>query len=332
MYMYIYLTDSLSTAQELDGYRNELWRQEKLLNDAIHNMESALNVDAMLQQSTHPSLPDGTHSLHRQQSLPNHTSNQTSSAYTYLRDLPLLIRTPMKVKIEDFKLYRPDYERIIPTDLMPAGTMKVKLYCGHGLKSSRTSLRDLYCVFQLDNVKQAKTMIRTGAINFDWDETFDMKVEEATGNLVCMIYHWDPNIRHRLCFTGTIRLANILDKAAFGPQNQKCALKLEPRGILYLEISYCRSEGKGENNSTLFGRSLREVLSRDGPGVTLPTIVSKCVNEVYNRGMRVVGIYRLCGTAKKKQQLRQEFERHPLLVDLSPSNVPEIHAITGKVT
>ncbi|XP_067931605.1 rho GTPase-activating protein 100F-like, partial [Watersipora subatra] len=317
---------------ELDGYKGELFRQEQLLNDAIHNMESAYNVDAMLQQSTLPLLPPYT-SEPQSSGISSGGHSSAISAYSYLRDLPLLIRTPMKLKTEDFVLYRPEYDRTTNTEGMQEGSMKLKIFCGHGLKSSRTSLRDLYCTIQLDNVKQAKTVIRTGAINFDWDETFDMVVTNGVVSLVCMIYHWDPNIRHRLCFTGTVRLTNILNRSAEGPQSHKCALKLEPRGILYIEVSYCKAQPDNSSKSYLFGRSLKEVLARGAATETsIPMLVSRCVSEVENRGMDVTGIYRLCGSAKKKQQLRQEFERHPYLIDLSPVNVPEIHAITGKLS
>ena len=328
----------LTGGDEFDGYRNELWRQEKLLNDAIYNMESALNVDAMLQQSTHSSTSLASTASQKcapaTASLPGNSSSSARSAYSYLRDLPLLIRTPMKLSTEDFKLHRSDHEKAAASELMPEGSMKLKIYCGHGLKTSRTTLRDLYCTIQLDNVKQAKTMIRTGAINFDWDETFDMMVVDGVSNLVCMIYDWDSRARHRLCFTGTVRLASVLDKFASGPQSCKCALKLEPRGIIYLEISYCRTEVQPVqsdcNTSFLFGRPLKEILAtHQATETSVPLIVSKCIGEVESRGIGVTGIYRLCGAAKKKQQLRQEFEKHPHLVDVSPANVPEIHAITG---
>lgn len=297
-------------------------------------MESALNVDAMLSQTS--SANNQAYTLPRAATLTQAFINDgglnqdVTTSYSYLRDLPLLMKTPMKIRIEDFELYRPEHERASANDILSEGTMKVKIYCGHGLKSTRTTLRDLYCVIQLDQVKIAKTMIRTGAINFDWDETFDMKVEDGTSNLICLIYHWDPHLRHRLCFTGTINLCNIFRRDVKETQNKRCALKLDPRGILYIEISYCPTLTEKESSNRLFGRSLKDTLIAEVTGTNVPLIVSKCVSEVNKRGLSVVGIYRLCGAAKKKQQLRYEFERHPHLVDLSPSNVPEIHAITGR--
>lgn len=303
-----------------------------MLNNAIYNMESALNVDTMLQQTTESlaaTLPRCPSSKPSGQS--DTAGEDITAKYLYLRDLPLLVKAPMKIRIDDFAIYKPEYNNNPSNDVLRSGSMKVKIYCGHGLKSSRTSLRDLYCVLQLDHVKMSKTMIRTGAMNFDWDETFDMAVEDGTGNLVCMIYHWDPHMRHRLCFTGTIRLCDMLNSRVSSPQNCKCALKLEPRGVVYLEVSYCASPTSGVVHlGTLFGRHLADVVVDEASGTNIPLLVTKCVSEINSRGLGVVGIYRLCGASRKKHQLRQEFEQHPHLVDLSPLNVPEIHAITGE--
>lgn len=66
-----------------------------------------------------------------------------------------------------------------------------------------------------------------------------------------------------------------------------------------------------------------------GGGGGVPIIVQKCVEEVERRGMDIVGLYRLCGSATKKRILREAFERNPRLVDLSPDSVPDINVITG---
>lgn len=66
-----------------------------------------------------------------------------------------------------------------------------------------------------------------------------------------------------------------------------------------------------------------------GGGGGVPIVVQKCVEEVERRGMDIVGLYRLCGSATKKRILREAFERNPRLVDLSPDSVPDINVITG---
>lgn len=315
--------DAVLAAEELSGYKTELWRQEKLLNNAIYNMESALNVDMMLQQQTagHVTASDSNTTV-------NH---QLASTYAHLRDLPLLMRSPMEIQVDEFDLYRSDFEKAPSHETLVEGAVNVKVYCGHGLKSSSLSLRKLYCVLQLDAMKMAKTSVSTGAINFDWDEGFDMSVGEGATNLVCMIYHFSPSTRHRLCFTGSIRLSKIFSSDLDHQQRRKCALRLEPRGILYLEITFSPHRHDDQSSTGgLFGRSIKDTLAIENSSTNVPIIVTKCVNEVNRRGLSVASIYRRCGDTRMRRGLRQAFERHAHLVDLSPASVPDIHDVTGQ--
>ncbi|XP_014474489.1 PREDICTED: rho GTPase-activating protein 100F-like, partial [Dinoponera quadriceps] len=61
----------------------------------------------------------------------------------------------------------------------------------------------------------------------------------------------------------------------------------------------------------------------------VPIIVWRCVEEVERRGLDIIGLYRLCGSATKKRILREAFERNARSVNLSPDNVPDINVITG---
>lgn len=63
---------------------------------------------------------------------------------------------------------------------------------------------------------------------------------------------------------------------------------------------------------------------------SVPVIVRRCIEEVERRGLDIIGLYRLCGSASKKRILREAFERNPRTVDLSPDNVPDINVITGQ--
>lgn len=63
---------------------------------------------------------------------------------------------------------------------------------------------------------------------------------------------------------------------------------------------------------------------------SVPVIIRRCIEEVERRGLDIIGLYRLCGSASKKRILREAFERNPRTVDLSPDNVPDINVITGK--
>lgn len=245
-----------------------------------------------------------------------------------IRDLQLA-RKPLQIKIEEFRSYKPETDlRKSPSgDKGVDGLLSVHIYCGHGLKSSRTMLRDLYCVIEVDSVNKARTMIRTGAINFDWDEEFDVDLENAR-ELSFLVYSWDPNTRHRLCFSGTITLLSFLQ---YG-NTQKTALKLEPKGVLYLEFNYKEpaislQRTPSMRKNALFGVDLETVIKRDKSNV--PILVRRCIEEVERRGLDHVGIYRLCGSAKRKAQLKEEFMKDAKNVDLSPDNVSDINVITG---
>lgn len=64
-------------------------------------------------------------------------------------------------------------------------------------------------------------------------------------------------------------------------------------------------------------------------GQQIPIIVKRCVEEIERRGLDIIGLYRLCGSATKKRILREAFERNSRSVDLTPDNVPDINVITG---
>ena len=247
-----------------------------------------------------------------------------------IRDLQLA-RKPLQIKIEEFRSYKPESDlRKSPSgERAVDGLLSIHIYCGHGLKSSRTMLRDLYCVIEVDAVNKARTMIRTGAINFDWDEEFDVDLETAR-ELSFLVYSWDPNTRHRLCFSGTITLQSFLQ---YG-NTQKIALKLEPKGVLYLEFNYKEpaislQRTPSMRKNALFGVDLETVIKREKSGYNVPILLRRCVEEVERRGLDHVGIYRLCGSAKRKAQLKEEFQRDAKNVDLSPDNVSDINVITG---
>ncbi|RZC40854.1 rho GTPase-activating protein 100F, partial [Asbolus verrucosus] len=215
--------------------------------------------------------------------------------------------------------------------------------------SGSTGLRDLYCVLECDRVHKARTVVRTGDLVFDWDESFELDLVNNR-ELDLLIYSWDPQYRHKLCYKGSVYLPTLLKS---GPIHQ-LALKIEPRGTLYLRLRHTDSQTlyRRKASSTLslsrttplFGVDLETVVTRESktggvPGGVatglvsssqqIPIIIKRCVEEVERRGLDIIGLYRLCGSATKKRILREAFERNSRSVDLSPDNVPDINVITG---
>ncbi|XP_022901383.2 rho GTPase-activating protein 100F isoform X2 [Onthophagus taurus] len=251
-----------------------------------------------------------------------------------------------------------------------SGMLWVHLLAGRGLRASTgtstattpvtpsggaptipgsTGLRDLYCVLECDRVHKARTVVRTGDLIFDWDESFELDLVNNR-ELDLLIYSWDPQYRHKLCYKGSVHLPSLLKS---GPLHQ-LALKIEPRGTLYLRLRHTDSQSlykrRGLSNLTLsrttplFGVDLESVVSRENKtggvpggvptglvsaGQQIPIIVRRCVEEVERRGLDIIGLYRLCGSATKKRILREAFERNSRSVDLTPDNVPDINVITG---
>ncbi|XP_076235895.1 rho GTPase activating protein at 100F isoform X2 [Calliopsis andreniformis] len=249
-----------------------------------------------------------------------------------------------------------------------SGLLWVHLLAGRGLRSTTSSsaattpstpsgqpnlascgLRDLYCVLECDRVHKARTVVRTGDLMFDWDETFEL---DLVGNrqLDLLVYSWDPQYRHKLCYKGSVHLATLLKES---PVHQ-LAVKVEPRGTIYLRLRYTDAQQTFRRRglpvislatrvAPLFGVDL-DTVSRESktggvPGgvstalamgvPNVPIIVWRCVEEVERRGLDIIGLYRLCGSATKKRILREAFERNARSVNLSPDNVPDINVITG---
>lgn len=246
------------------------------------------------------------------------------------RDLQLAKR-PLQIAYGYFDCYRVDLKKRneFSHSVGFDGLLCVHVLSGQGLKCARMTLRDLYCVISVDSLNKARTMIRTGAVNFDWDEAFDIDIENAK-DVSFLIYNWDPNYKHRLCFHGSIFLPGFIE-----PNRKKhVALKMEPKGLLYLTLLFKEPKEvlqrlpstKGDG---VFGVDLGTVIKRENTDVNIPLLVVKCVEEVERRGMDVVGIYRLCGSSRRKAQLREVFEKNSATVDLSTENVSDIHVITG---
>ncbi|KAL0276802.1 UNVERIFIED_CONTAM: hypothetical protein PYX00_004294 [Menopon gallinae] len=245
------------------------------------------------------------------------------------------------------------------------GLLWVHLLAGRGLRASSatsqsiggstTGLRDLYCVLECDRVHKARTVVRTGDIVFDWDETFEL---DLIGNreLDLLIYSWDPQYRHKLCYKGSVHLVSLLKQSSV----HQLALKIEPRGTLYLRLRYtdpqttfqrkpcqqhilARPGTKPIHSGGLFGGTLESVVNRENISIlpsgisassfplsqNVPLIIKRCVEEIERRGLDIIGLYRLCGSATKKRILREGFERNARTVDLTPDNVPDINVITG---
>lgn len=81
--------------------------------------------------------------------------------------------------------------------------------------------------------------------------------------------------------------------------------------------------------SAYFGIDLVALVERENTGFEVPVLVKRLIEEIERRGVDGNGIYVLCGSAIKKQELKNEAEKDPMMVDLAPAAVPDINVLTG---
>uniref|UniRef100_A0A667ZD61 Rho GTPase-activating protein SYDE1 n=1 Tax=Myripristis murdjan TaxID=586833 RepID=A0A667ZD61_9TELE len=116
-----------------------------------------------------------------------------------------------------------------------------------------------------------------------------------------------------------------------GCRSQQLCVKLEPRGLLYVKLSL-REQWNTSDTSvppSVFGVELHHLVEKEGSASPIPLLIQKTVVEIERRGLKVVGLYRLCGSAAVKKELRDWFERNSLAVSLSEDLYPDINVITG---
>uniref|UniRef100_A0A2I3HZB8 Rho GTPase-activating protein SYDE1 n=1 Tax=Nomascus leucogenys TaxID=61853 RepID=A0A2I3HZB8_NOMLE len=115
-----------------------------------------------------------------------------------------------------------------------------------------------------------------------------------------------------------------------GCQAQQLAVRLEPQGLLYAKLTLSeQQEAPATAEPRVFGLPLPLLVERERPPGQVPLIIQKCVGQIERRGLRVVGLYRLCGSAAVKKELRDAFERDSAAVCLSEDLYPDINVITG---
>uniref|UniRef100_A0A336MBG0 CSON014720 protein n=1 Tax=Culicoides sonorensis TaxID=179676 RepID=A0A336MBG0_CULSO len=268
-----------------------------------------------------------------------------SPAPTPSTTLPRQQQRQIDINPAEFSKYKLD--RPVADGVGISGMLWIHLLAGRGLRAfqegtqptpAQPQIRDLYCVLECDRVHKARTVVRSGDLQFDWDESFELDLV-SNKQLDVLVYSWDPQHRHKLCYRGAISLTTILKQAPI----HQLALKVEPRGTIYLRIRHTdtvqlyKRRGLPTLRSSappaLFGVDLETVVTREAkgaPGVApVPIILRRCVEEIERRGLDIIGLYRLCGSATKKRLLREAFERNSRAVELSPEHVPDINVITG---
>ncbi|KAM8875177.1 rho GTPase-activating protein SYDE2 [Spinachia spinachia] len=214
-----------------------------------------------------------------------------------------------------------------------SGLMSLHFYGAEDLKPPRVDSRDVYCAIQVDSVNKARTALLTCRTAFlDMDHTFNIELENAQ-HLKLVVFSWEPMPRrNRVCCHGTVVLPALFRVT----RCHQLAVKLEPRGMIYVKLGLMEQwqnsldGGPGaDREPRVFGVEAWRVVERENTGLMVPLLISKCINEIEKRGCQVVGLYRLCGSAAVKKELREAFERDSCAVELCENTYPDVNVITG---
>ncbi|KAF5909082.1 rho GTPase-activating protein SYDE1-like, partial [Clarias magur] len=222
-----------------------------------------------------------------------------------------------------------------------SGLLTVHLLGVSELVRSRTA-KDVFCAIQVDGVTRARTALLTcHETSLSLNHTFNLELERARMlKLIVLTPSTNPldestgpagQSRNRVCCLGTVAIPPLF-KAS---RTQQLCVKLEPRGLLYVKLTLLEQwEAPMPRLSELpppsvFGVELRRLVEKEVCDPKVPLIIQKCVAEIEKRGLKVVGLYRLCGSAAVKKELRDAFEKDSAGVTLDEELYPDINVITG---
>ncbi|XP_073213296.1 rho GTPase-activating protein SYDE2 isoform X2 [Lepidochelys kempii] len=213
-----------------------------------------------------------------------------------------------------------------------SGLMSIHFYGAEDLKPPRMDSKDVFCAIQVDSVNKARTALLTCRTTFlDMDHTFNIEIENAQ-HLKLVVFSWEPTPRkNRVCCHGTVVLPTLFRVT----KAHQLAVKLEPRGLIYVKLTLIEQWENSLNGlvadrePVIFGVDARKVVEKENVGLMVPLLMQKCIVEIEKRGCQVVGLYRLCGSAAVKKELREAFERDSKAVTLCENQYPDINVITG---
>ncbi|XP_048870624.1 rho GTPase-activating protein SYDE1 isoform X2 [Brienomyrus brachyistius] len=204
--------------------------------------------------------------------------------------------------------------------------------------------REVFCAIQVDGVTRARTalLVCRGAA-LPLNHTFNLELERAR-LLKLVILAPQPSsptastpqapaapARNRVCCLGGVAIPPLFR----GSRSQQLCVKLDPRGLLYVKLTLLEQwepappRPSDLQPASVFGVELRHLVEKEGSALKVPLLIQKSVAEIEKRGLKVVGLYRLCGSAAVKKELRDAFERDSAAVTLNEEIYPDINVITG---
>ncbi|XP_034426401.1 rho GTPase-activating protein SYDE1 [Hippoglossus hippoglossus] len=228
------------------------------------------------------------------------------------------------------------------------GLLTVHLLGLEEMKTRSEGSKDVFLAIQVDGVTRARTALlnlRSSALSLN--HTFHLELERARQLRIVVLTPANPQTggvskpgsdvnqascgptRNRVCCLGGVSIPALFK----GSRSQQLCVKLEPRGLLFVKLSLHEKWDTQVNTDTspvnVFGVELHHLVEKEGSSAPVPLLIQKTVAEIERRGLKVVGLYRLCGSAAVKKELRDWFERNSSAVCLSEDLYPDINVITG---
>nr|XP_046233426.1 rho GTPase-activating protein SYDE1 isoform X2 [Scatophagus argus] len=228
------------------------------------------------------------------------------------------------------------------------GLLTVHLLGLEEMKTSRSDdSKEVFLAIQIDGVTRARTALLTlRGPALSLNHAFHLELERARQLRIVVLTPASPQAvggsksgtdqtsggptRNRVCCLGGVSIPPLFK----GSRSQQLCVKLEPRGLLYVKLSLqekwdTQSISDSSVPANVFGVELHHLVEKEGSASPVPLLIQKCVAEIERRGLKVVGLYRLCGSAAVKKELRDWFERNSSAVCLSEDLYPDINVITG---
>ncbi|XP_031416427.1 rho GTPase-activating protein SYDE1 [Clupea harengus] len=205
--------------------------------------------------------------------------------------------------------------------------------------------KEVFCAIQVDGVTRARTALLTcRGTTLPLNHTFNLELERARLLKLVVLTPvtgtagtGQPSngsvapTRNRVCGLGAVAIPPLFR----GSRCQQLCVRLEPRGLLYVKLTLLEQwEAPALRLSELpppsvFGVELRHLVDKEGSALPVPLLIQKSVAEIEKRGLKGVGLYRLCGSAAVKKELRDAFERDSTAVSLTEELYPDVNVITG---
>uniref|UniRef100_A0A3Q2VHH0 Rho GTPase-activating protein SYDE1 n=1 Tax=Haplochromis burtoni TaxID=8153 RepID=A0A3Q2VHH0_HAPBU len=175
-------------------------------------------------------------------------------------------------------------------------------------------MKTIFLVIQIDGVTRARTallMLRGSALPLN--HTFHLELERARQLRIVVLTPGNTTKPH----SASQGCVHSHSRYLVGLLHHQCLLQCSV------------PNGDASTPSSVFGVELHHLVEKEGSATPVPLLIQKTVAEIERRGLKVVGLYRLCGSAAVKKELRDWFERNSSAVCLSEDLYPDINVITG---